>query len=638
VDRKTTSYKRIKCSTNPSLSFQAIGLPFAVVPAFATFLAGLLLATGCTNNLSSLGKGSSSGATHTVITSDGDSGSGLVTLERVIEDPSMTGTFDLIGDGTNAIGQVCAPDSTDTSSSDLNGAGPSTCQCAYSYTRSNGNTEQLLVDTTYHEANLLRCPYDTLPTDISSVSVAITQTTSGASSNSISFSLNGYTSATNLSDANSFVQVTRYQCRDIVTIPYMLGPGLTSSNSVYDPIQSEDPTISYPLNFYTTNFGGTFSLYVSRDVRNWDCPSIPNDPNVPGLDLRVFSVGSDSAGSKQIYPPAGSAFDRSTFYVSKVKAGVFNIPLNTYVAPQTFGNGGGANPVGYAASPIATSSTTETCPDASVTIPAGYQWAKLWLFRADLAPRYYRKSTAISSLSIGCNPGKDSLGNVAFGDCDATGFTADTTQSPPQLADRIIGGAGNATASMCVNINGPFGTCTDTTSSRSYFQGPGCTTDGDGTEQGGYPYSLYGLGTDIWQPRSVLVKSTDTTLTDPLDLFGKKGTTQNIPKDANPGSANLDVGNPRYDFLFVTTPVSVMAADMENTSSSVNYPYTPYRFPSKTDCLSSDPDNPSTSGDCNPSKIIHYGLKLHDISSNGDPSGSDPNRNGTFPMCVLQPI
>ena len=120
-----------------------------------------------------------------------------------------------------------------------------------------------------------------------------------------------------------------------------------------------------------------------------------------------------------------------------------------------------------------------------------------------------------------------------------------------------------------------------------------------------------------------------------MDLNGP--TLSDVPKDTAPQQNDLDAGNPRYDFVFVVSPESVMAAQMENSSNTSNYPYIPYRFPNASDCQSPDPDNPLTVGDCNPSKIIHYGLKLHDVSTNGDPPASDPNRPGIFPMCVLQP-
>src|SRR5207248_4689736 len=117
--------------------------------------------------------------------------------------------------------------------------------------------------------------------------------------------------------------------------------------------------------------------------------------------------------------------------------------------------------------------------------------------------------------------------------------------------------------------------------------------------------------------------------------------------DYTPTIADLDTnGQARYDFLFVVTPESVMAAQMQDSSKSANYPYTPYRFMSKGDCVSSDPDLPSFPGDCNTNRILRYGLKIHGVESAGDPDATSGNpadpitpstRYGLFPICALQP-
>jgi hypothetical protein len=615
-----------------------------------------LLAFSCTNGASIVSHGSSNSSA--TLSSGGDSlTSGTVpVVTRVIIDPVNPGTFDLEGDGSNSIGQDCVATSTgtttSTSSTNLEGTGTSTCQCFYQYTRASGTQESVYVNTSYFEANMVRCPYTTIESDVTSVNVSLFDTTSGqASSPAIPVPLTGAASGFDLTNINNFLNMQRWQCKDVVTIysPWSgTGSSGAGSNAMYDPVQSDDPDMSYPLNFYTGNFGAAFSYFSSGSpstLQNWNCPTIPNNPNLPGYDLRVWSVGPDTAGSSNIYPPTGSAFDRSTFYVAKQAAGIFNVPLNTYIAPTLYGQVGGTGssaPSGYGVSPTFVSSTQETCGDGTTTnIPAGYQWAKLWLFRADLADRYYRTSSAIGSVSINCNPGPDTSNNSPFTNCYPAGGGTGTTyltsatvhNAPVPLADRIIYGEGETSPYIniaCVNFDGSgvglgYSTCLN-----SSKEAPGCWTGTETTAQ-------FGAGTDYWS----LIGSYPTPYNDPIGIIAPGIPGQHVPKDLNPTSTDLDANtsgtpNARYDFLFVVTPVTVMAYQMENTASSLNYPYTPYRFPSKQDCQSSNPNNPAFSGDCNPSKIIHYGLKLHDISTNGDPGNNTSNL--VYPMCVLQPI
>jgi hypothetical protein len=491
---------------------------------------------------------------------------------------------------------------------------------------------------------------------VTSVNVSLFDTTSGqASSPAIPVPLTGAASGFDLTNINNFLNMQRWQCKDVVTIysPWSgSGSSGAGSNSMYDPVQSDDPDMSYPLNFYTGNFGAAFSYFSSGSpstLQNWNCPTIPNNPNLPGYDLRVWSVGPDTAGSSNIYPPTGSAFDRSTFYVAKQAAGIFNVPLNTYIAPTLYGQVGGTGssaPSGYGVSPTFVSSTQETCGDGTTTnIPAGYQWAKLWLFRADLADRYYRTSAAIGSVTINCNPSTDSSGAIAFPYCYGStapqpdGITYLNSTAAIPLSDRIISNEGNTASGniMCINFDG--------TSVESTYSGCVSGNQAPGCQSGTETTALFGAGTDHYTPPLYngapnASKYTGVGLSDPLNILTAE-TGQYVPKDLNPTSTDLDANtagtaNARYDFLFVVTPVTVMAYQMENTASSLNYPYTPYRFPSKQDCQSSNPNNPAFSGDCNPSKIIHYGLKLHDISTNGDPGNTTSNL--VYPMCVLQPI
>ena len=585
---------------------------------------------------------------------DGGSGTGFITISQVIEDPNTSGTFDIIGDGTNAMGSACvastgtnpAPNpsaSPIAASGDIQGSGASTCECQFTYNDpTSGNaSESVQVDTSYHEANMVQCSYGgSIPSGATTVAVALVSSTGGGSSNSITINLSTITNGVNPIDPNSFYQVNRYQCRDSVTIMSMFNQGDTT-NAIYDPIQSEDPTISYPLNFYTTNFGGAYSLYASSNIQSWNCPALPNDPSVPGLDLRVFSQAADSAGSVNIYPPSGSAFDRSTFYVAKQATGVFNVALNTYVAPQLYGNGGGANAVGYGATPSSTGvQGQESCPDSSVAIPPGYQWAKLWLFRAALNARRYIASAPISSVTVSCNPGffpgAGTPQTPVFPDCNTGGtggvswINASAMPAAPNiLADRALGGESAtinvsgtvSSVNMCVEMSGL--SCASGSNS-----GAGCSTQASGTAQEGFPFNEYGLGTDVWEPKHGEIVFTPVknyvNPVDPLNLFSDSF---EVPKDLAPTLQPLatDEAASRYDFLFVVTPPSVMSGDMSTGAGDIQQ-YIPYRFPAKESCPFANPA--SCTG------AIQYGYHNQDISAAGNTTGTTI----VYPMCVLQPI
>jgi hypothetical protein len=644
---------------------------------FGAIAISALLITACTNGQSVIGLGGGSTTAASGTTTNDSLGSALINLQTVVVDPNVAGTLDLVGDGTNDIGTDCTAAASTTSTS-YQGAGVSNCVCLFTFQVSATDTATLSVqvNTSYYEANMLECPYNQIPAGAVNPTVAIYNSSTAATiSNPVTVPLSGANAAVDLTNPINFTQMQRYQCKDIVTImmPWADGQGPTAANVMYDPFQSSDPDISYPLNFYTINFGGTFSQIAANQIENWSCPGLPNDPSVSGLDLRLWSLSPDSAGSSEIYPPVGSAFDRSTFYVSNQAAGVFTLPLNTYIAPTLYGGNGALPPSGYGAPSTAGSTAgTETCPTGA-TIPAGYQWAKLWLFRAGLADRYFDTSAAIESTNVQCNPGIiGGSGNptVAFSDCGTTAIAGDpeggvtVANSAPAsprviLADRIISGEGSytsggnqavsSTTSACVNVDGsavaaPGFSC----ALGETNEGPGCWT---GTET----TARYAAGTDKWDTRQRTAvggggATSGTTVTlDPLNLYitSNNGTNAagsvDVPVDVNPGKQDLDevsgVSQSRYDYVFVVSPVTLMSGQMGllNTTplaSTISYPYTPYRFPSKQDCQSSNPNNPSFAGDCNPSKIIHYQTVANDIST---PVNSQ-DATQVYPMCVLQPI
>ena len=590
----------------------------------------VLAASGCFTSSLNHGSSSSTG-TQSVLPTFNNTTSGLTITNVLLDSASPNDTFDILGDGSGTIGTLCT-----STSGTVSNTGPTTCNCAYSFITAGGTSESFEVPTLYNEADLLRCTYAGVPTT-SYVQVSIHITNSDGFSNQFKFSFSSTISVLDPSNPNSFAVVQRYQCKDVVSVPYLFQGDTTV---IYDPLQSENPNLSYPRNFYTTNLGGSFSEYASQTLTPaWNCPTIPNDPNA-GLDLTVYSVGPDSSGSEKIYPPLGSAFDRSTFYVAAQPAGVFTIPIDSMIVPVlASGAANGLPPTGYGASPLPAGTGAETCPDATVVIPSGYHWVKVWLFRADLAPRQFQISAAINlAQSITCNPGNFPApsGAPVYPNCnpnDVAGgvVTPNPASVPPTLASRVLGVLGGNSQFLCEDINSVEAPCAP-------GQGPGC---------GSLAISGQSIpGADEWR-EIFAVNPTNPASVDPFHVFTNStvgvgpapaGPGYVIPTDTTFTLGNLDAaGQARYDFLFVVTPTSVMSAQMENSALSANYPYTPFRFRSPADCQSGNPNNPAFAGDCSSTNVIHYGLKLHDVGTNGDPSGSSTDRTGVFPVCALQP-
>ncbi len=528
-----------------------------------------------------------------------DPGSPEFQITRVVRNGMNPSTvLDLVGDGTGAIGRFCKPLDTQESA-----PGESTCSCVFSYTRTAGLTtpvtESFEVPTAYTETNLLRCKYNTVPSDVGEFRVRVRVTDQEVRSNQIVARFN--VGAIDPTDWSSFAEARRFQCKDIVTIWHP-----TAGNAMYDPLLSDHPRMSYPLNFYSTNLAATLLYYARFKITGWDCPSNLEEEG-PGTNFRVYSAQADENGSRVMWPPPTTGFNRMTFHVARKKTGVFTIPVNAYVAPQVPSvEGSEVPPIGYGASPLA--NDEETCP-RGVSIPEGYRWVKVWLFRASLPNRVYRRSDRIPQTGgVLCNPGRYPSGGAVFPDCNITvggapGGRTWANQTPgSRLADRYLG------TQMCVRFTQPRG-CAGAA--------PGCSTN-----------AAFGAGTDIWEPLQVTQQCGGATTLDPLNLC-TAGTP--VPYDNTLREERFDRVN-RYDFLFVVTPETVRSAEMRDTSSQVSLRHTPLRFRFANDCNS---DNPDT---CDQSRIIRYGLKLHDVASNGDPPGDSPDRAGVFPVCALQPI
>jgi hypothetical protein len=599
-----------------------------------------LLASACTNNFVTPNSTATSAPTPTASSSSTPSGS--FPLSQVQKTPSNPGqTFDLIDDGSGSFATNCPIDPAGAANADPS-LTPTICECSYSYSSASAPNQQVFTAVTYHESDLMRCSYVGIPADVKTVSIAVHVKTTDAYSTSINYKLaNSGGAYVDFSNIINYVSPVRYQCRDTIFIPYIF-----DAATVYDPVQSEDVHLSYPIDFYASSLGAAISAYVGSNNANWNCPGILNPSaylsgslSTPSSALATYTAANHINlnvyskvalhGSKQIYPP-GITDDRSTFFLLKATYGVtpvgtFSVAVNSILAPGIVTSSGTLAPLGYGALPIATGgsgSGTETCPSPSaVAIPAGYQWMKLWQFRSSLPQRTYATSGATPSIAnvtgIVCNPGEFSVTQAAYVDCayDAASTNLSNLSAAHPFSDRHIQGS-----AQCIQLDDGSGNyCLANT-----HPGPGCTAGGD-----------------LWKAENIAdaTGSMGCFANPKLDPMNICPAAVKQPINFNVGSGQLDTGAnaTRYDFLFVVTPPTINLADMLNTaSSSPSLPYQPYRFMANTDCNSPDPDAPLL-GDCNPKySLTNYALKLHDVSNNGDPPANDPNRAGVFPVCVLQ--
>lgn len=568
----------------------------------------------------------------------GDPGSVLQIAQALRSARDPNNLLDIIAKADGVIGRYCTP------VSDPSAESKATCNCSFTYNVKNASgaivsRETFESPTLYSESNLLRCSRAKIPPHVDKFAVRLLVTSPEKFySNSIVVTI-GSGAPIDLAEPSSYVSPNRYLCKDVVSVNYLFdGPG---KNKFYDPFQSEDESVSYPLDFYTSNFGGDLSFFASKRISSWVCPTRPTDSDSQGRKLRIYSVAADN-GSYLIYPHS-KGFDRSKFFLARSSAGIFTVPVNAYVAPQIMTNSSASDappPLGYAVAPTR-QGDTEYCPS---TLPSSFKWAKLWLFRADAPTGKILYSDRIRKLgAISCNPGlwddKDSNGREygPFADCnvdpDGSGPLPPTSKGGEKggngrLADRILSNPGE-NAPVCVRVDNPVrgafvcGNGSDPNTGLPN-SGAGCARGSEANPR--LNLDFVGRGSDVWQRREGKYRCTRTlanepSVTDQVDLCNGS-----VPFDGKPEEVPLP-DQTRYDFLFVVTPPEVMLKDMAGPNSDLKLKYTPFRFFSASDCESEDPSQ------CNSqeqrARRLNYGLLDHDI-------GSDEDRL-FWPLCVLQP-
>jgi hypothetical protein len=548
----------------------------------------------------------------------------------LLNQANPTGTFDVKGDGSYSIGKYCKSAGT------AGNSGATTCNCVYDFTYTNPTTgasssQEITADTIYAEADLVQCPYGTIPPSVSTVSVSLATKDGVSKSNSISFSFGTSNSVLDTSKDFNFSRVFRYTCRQKIYIPN----SLDLASGIYDPLQSEnDPASSYPTSFYTSNLGASLNAFAGgagTTISDYECPPNPRHPS-SDFSETIYSMAAGPDGKYVISGNPGSTpvdmnkdNPRSTFYLSKVKTSIFTINVNAYIAPSIISaasttpnpQGGGVPSLGWGASPRATGTGTETCPADTpttggvtnadyVTIPSGYHWVKVWLFRMALPARQYLFGSNLQRLgAMGCNPGN--WPNPPYPADPANIYNSEV----PDCFGLQALSNGGATAAR---FSPGFGMC---------FKPGLWTPNGKDT--------AYSCG----KPNQVAYANPwSASNTGGLNVCTAGGAATNtVPYDNAPVVKYIDdPSSIRYEFLFVVTPKTVNSGDMSNSSSPIYAQYAPFRFRVDNDCNNTDPTSCSSTY-----MFRNYGLKLHDVADAGDPPASDPNRAGIFPVCALQP-
>ncbi|MGE0615230.1 MAG: hypothetical protein AB7P04_06290 [Bacteriovoracia bacterium] len=626
-------------------------------------------APGCTNNRI-IGKVKLNGNYSNNFSDPGNEATGPVSISRVLKSNFSPSTeLDVVGIGDGAMGMHCLGGSGAFQGA---GEGASSCACHYEYQNpATGLTESVDVPTSYYEANLIRCPYDVLTTGVNNIKVRV-HLASGSYSNPITFAFEGVGTSLDLSLASSYGEVKRFQCRDHVTIDFMwpqsttggtpsAASDATGDNALYDPFQSDTTRVSYARNYYAIDKGSAIKAFglagATRDyIGAHDCSYDSGQNPQAWESLNIYSREPDSTGSRLIFPASGGAFDRSTFHLARKKSGIFNVPVNGFIAPGTvtaspdaFGNqpAGFEPPIGWGVRPGA----NQSCPAANVAIPEGYHWVKVWAFRAGLYSRtYVRGSQSVSStFGIFCNPGLFDTPPAQpngvfqpFPDCanpNGPNPQTQTTQFP--LTDTF--GAGNLAARAF--LNGGKQACFRTVAydNQASVRGggnldfaslpnppvpnpnPNGITGGD---------SLYRLGSNVnsnFVDMASLPWNFTQSFLQTVPAAGPEAIQAPIDDINKFIYGNLDGGGAgvsRYDFLFVTTPTNITVEMMGNgvNGDPDALPYVPFTFKRREDC--SDP---------NPTNCYNFDARNIDYELYRGEIPNDGGLQNTFPLCALQP-
>jgi hypothetical protein len=619
------------------------------------------LLTSC-NNIGSLANRIPSSE---IILSDPSSGSGTsgsFRLNGVYASQQSPGTmFDMVGQDSQF----------DTYCSGTNGP----CVCEYTYISPGIGSVTDEGEVQYQESNLIRCN-NVVPTGVASFDVKILAKGSGDYSNPITGNLSSgafvNTNYVDLTKEQAFTPVKRFQCRKREFIANPM------SKAMIDPIQSEDPRVIYPFNYYTTNVAS--SLWsMQKNGSDWDCTLTPTfdrslhwwaNPNVYSAApcTEAFCAGDgelmypqDSLVSNKVPVPAvlphSNGKRRGSFYLAKQSYGVFQIPVNAAIAPKDYVSAN-YGPIGYAARPIPSSGGSSACP--SIPLPSNAEWVKLWNFRATdiTSPKKVTDTIATLNSGIVCNPKRGffpscdndrtvSAINKGFtsqtlsamgNDPDLSSFSTDTSYGSSTLAldattiaSRVVLFTSNSSSSSgglapnaCYNITA-MGGGAEAWEPSAFAFAPYI----DRQNMYDLPWSLYHqVDEDTKMTTSVCGDNYNyvdhigykTPLDPAMSCSRSVRLMQDNPTDTQLTSVPLNPSN-YTDQIFVVTSPDVNDGLMISQASAVDH-YRPITYKTSNDC------NGLTRTGCSSVKEYHWYLNVKDVGKPNDPD--------QYPLCVLQ--
>ena len=605
---------------------------------------------------------------------------GAFHLMRVLPTQNSGTTYDMIG--TN--------EEFDTY---CNGA-YGTCVCQYTYTQSGVGTQTQTGCVTYSESDLLRCT-NAVPSGISTFSVQIvvqptgsssctatggtgtatststgtaTTTSTGYTSNSLTVNLNsgifsGTSAYLDLTNAQSYVQAQKFQCRKNEFIADPMDP------NTIDPFQSSDPHVMYAFNYYTTNVADSLlQFHNNSSNQDWECTlTATQDRSLQWwANPFVYSTASCTdafcVGDGQQMSPqnalvsgkipvtglvASNGKRRSSFWLASQAYGVFQTAISAAVAPSSYTAANYAV-IGYGAKPIPNVSGSSSCPN--IPLPANATWVKLWNFRATdiTAPAYVTASTSTTASGIACNT---TSGTPVFPSCSATENNQTGHAAAPFMGDRSIASVTGTQMALRVGLlaSGTVNACynIDTTS-----WGLSTNNGGEGWSASPYngwagtPVQFEALPWNIYQQLSSSMTLTDcantaggedsvhrlfktgacpangsTFLAIGLDIGSAAAAPSATPMDplSALSTTQLNAGTNYTDQMFVVTDPNVSDSSMNGSTPAE---YTPITYRSSSDC------NGATNSACTATPI-HWLINDHEVSA-------DSSTTTVYPLCVLQ--
>ena len=627
---------------------------------FSWILASFFIFSACNNISSNLNRLPSS----LIDQSDPTTGNGgAFQLYSVNPDLASPGTiYDMIGQNQE-FDTYC-------------GGSLGSCMCEYSFNQPGVGSQTVSAAVTYQESNLIRCP-NSVPSGITSFDARITVVASGTtvgtpapgqtggavsySSNTITVNLSangafaGSTSYMDLTNASTYVPVQRFQCRKREFIVNPL------DNLIIDPIQSGDPAVIYPFNYYTTNVSESLLKMQQSGSQSWECslsatqdrslqwwanPNVfssaaCNSPFCSGDDYLMYPQTSLSSGRIPVRPGStATGKRRSSFSLASVPYGVFQIPLKAAVAPLNYVSSN-YSVIGYAAKPIPGTNGSSACP--AIAIPPNATWVKLWNYRATdiTSPKIVTANQGSANSVVACDTGH---GSNLFPSCEVkyagapgspvsgggnsfgvplSGIGTGSDATDP-LASRILllaEGSGSAQTSACYKVDHNQWAVSTFNAQDKWTPSPfGFDATVTKDTIAGFPYNMY---TDVrtWA-ETFEAAPTNYRFFKEGAFAGTYGIFPKTPQDFKTQLTTVALSDENYtDQLFITSDPNVDDSLMRNGASSVAH-YIPSTYRSFQACPGANPLA------CASSTPLNWRINVKEV---GNPTSMD-----TYPLCVLQ--